>query len=31
VMMMVGLHIVLVRHDSPVKPIEVEARDEQAD
>jgi quinol-cytochrome oxidoreductase complex cytochrome b subunit len=31
VMMMVGLHIVLVRHDSPVKPIEVEARNEQAD
>jgi quinol-cytochrome oxidoreductase complex cytochrome b subunit len=31
VIMMVGLHIVLVRHDSPVKPIEVEARDEQAD
>lgn len=30
VMMMVGLHIVLVRHDSPVKPIEGEARDEQA-
>jgi quinol-cytochrome oxidoreductase complex cytochrome b subunit len=31
VIMMVGLHIVLVRHDSPVKPIEVEARHEQAD
>jgi quinol-cytochrome oxidoreductase complex cytochrome b subunit len=31
VIMMVGLHIVLVRHDSPVRPIKVEARDEQAD
>jgi quinol-cytochrome oxidoreductase complex cytochrome b subunit len=28
VMIMVGLYIVLVRHDSPVKPIEEEARDE---
>lgn len=31
VMMMVGLHLVLVRRDSPVKPIEVEVPDEQAD
>jgi ubiquinol-cytochrome c reductase cytochrome b subunit len=31
VMMMVGLHLVLVRHDSPVKPIEAEVPDEQAD
>jgi quinol-cytochrome oxidoreductase complex cytochrome b subunit len=31
IMALVGLHLVLVRRDSPVKPIPVEVRDEQAD
>ncbi len=31
VMVLVGLHLVLIRRDSPVKPIEVEADDEQTD
>jgi quinol-cytochrome oxidoreductase complex cytochrome b subunit len=31
VMALIGLHLTLVRRDSPVKPIPVEVRDEQAD